>query len=355
MDTDKIYNYEYESQNNKNFSQSQKIFPVHITNALKKRFNLPVKSNTSYLSNQAKKKNQAFAGKVMSPKSSAKNKLSNNMTNSKIMTEDSRQDIYSIRSGASNIFPNKQIISNQPNSNLNLNNDNKAIFSKTSSSKLRTPSNNYSSRCHKYHCDLNLNYLAEKNFYNCDDNVLKRNHSSDKIKKKPLTGNFLQQKGNESNLNFYLSNTVYSKDTNLERTNKGRYKDNMKSNFNSHSNDRKQQSQGVLSELLDSQFAINSPSKKKIFQNEMDLLKSDEFRQQKLNKESNKDKIYLDEDPNNKNSINLSFVGESPHIKLIEALENIMILLDPIFDRLTLGEKIEKFLENTNDTRRVIK
>jgi len=52
---------------------------------------------------------------------------------------------------------------------------------------------------------------------------------------------------------------------------------------------------------------------------------------------------------------NLSFVGENPHDKFIESFELIMISLDPIFYKLSLNEKVEKFLENTEDPRRLIR
>lgn len=69
-----------------------------------------------------------------------------------------------------------------------------------------------------------------------------------------------------------------------------------------------------------------------------------------------KDKIYMqNEDQITKLSINLSYLGENAPENYLEALEHIMTILDPIFDRLSLTQKLEKFLENTEDHRRTIR
>jgi hypothetical protein len=69
-----------------------------------------------------------------------------------------------------------------------------------------------------------------------------------------------------------------------------------------------------------------------------------------------KDKIYHpNEDQNTKLTINLSYLGEYPPDKYLEALEHIMTILDPIFERLDLNKKLEKFIENTDDHRRSIR
>ena len=96
--------------------------------------------------------------------------------------------------------------------------------------------------------------------------------------------------------------------------------------------------------MLESQ---NSPSRKKEKQRELDQIKIEEFK-----KNEDKDQIYFD---NEKTSVNLSFTRDSPHEKFIEALESIMSILEPIFDRLSLNEKIDKFIDSLADTRRNIK
>ena len=345
MDTNQIYNnYQYSPSQGIN-NQTQKVIPVNIANGLKRKYNhIPLKSNTSYLSN-AKKKNLIL---TKSPSSNARNKISNNISNSKMITEDSRYDIYSVRAGnnSQSYIPKTPV-----NPNQNMSNYSECKKRPTSVTKIRSPSKNCSSRCHKYHSDLDYNYLSENKFFNDSNNAFNKNSSLDKFNKKTGTSNLPKGRGNDSYINIYSSDTLYSNETNI--TNKGKLRDNKM--VNSYSKEKKQKSEGVLGDLLDSHFSINSPSRRKIFQSEMDQIKSEEFRQKKQNKDNHKDKIYYDEDPNAKVTINLSFVGESPQEKLVEALENIMVLLDPIFDRLTLGEKIEKFLENTNDTRRVIK
>jgi len=344
------YNSGYQTNN-----QSQKIIPVNITNALKRKFNLPMKSNTSYLSNHNKKKNQTM---LKSPSSTIKNKAVHNVTNSKIMTDDSRNELFSTKSGYNTMTNKPKTPLNNYTNSPGYFNDSRGLNRPSSTSKLRSPSSNYSSRCHKYHTDLDFNYLADKKFYNDATNLVKRNLSTDKYtssKKKSI--NYGKGKTNESNLNVYSGDTMQSHETGMDSTNKGKFRpdtNNKNAFVNSFTKDKKQ-SEGVLGDLLDSHFSVNSPSRKKIFQNEMDQIKSDDFRQKVMSKESYKDRIYIDEDHNTKVTINLSFVGESPQEKFVEALENIMVLLDPIFDRLTLGEKIEKFLENTNDSRRVIK
>lgn len=70
-----------------------------------------------------------------------------------------------------------------------------------------------------------------------------------------------------------------------------------------------------------------------------------------------KDKIYQqqNEDQNTKMTINLSYLGENPPERFLDALEHIMTILDPIFDRLSLTQKLEKFIENTDDHRRTIR
>ena len=315
---------------------------------MKRRFNLPVKSNTSYLSNHTKK---TQTKSVKSP-STIRNKETNLHNNSK-MNDESKLDQFNSNTNSFSIKQKTPLNYNNINSNQTNPSDYKRNSRPSSSSNIRSPNSNHSTRCHRYHTDLDYNYLADKNFYNDANNVVKRNLSSDKFTNKKSNSNaFSKVKNNESNMNIYSADTLYSNETNNESA----LKINKNSNLANSFSKEKKKSVGVLGDVLDAQFSINSPSRKKMIQNEMDQIRSDEFRRKiNSNHEGNKDKIYNDDEQNNKVTINLSFVGESPQEKFIEALENIMVLLDPIFDRLTLSDKIEKFLENTNDSRRVIK
>ena len=103
-------------------------------------------------------------------------------------------------------------------------------------------------------------------------------------------------------------------------------------------------SESLLMELLESQ---NSNSIKKEKQREVDQNKIEDFK-----KYEGRGKIYSD---NELNSVNLSFVRDSPLEKFLEAFESIMVILEPIFDRLSLIDKIDKFIDSLADSRRNIK
>jgi hypothetical protein len=143
---------------------------------------------------------------------------------------------------------------------------------------------------------------------------------------------------------------------------------------------------------LDKQFSVNSPSQLKLFQSEVDQLKNEEFKRNmssgilnikggmgetrdmnsslsksgirdnhnigtitNVNGDLQQDKIYLDDETNNKLTVNLSYLGENPQERFIDGLENVLTYLDPIFDRMSLTERIEKFLESTEDPKRSVK
>ncbi len=163
---------------------------------------------------------------------------------------------------------------------------------------------------------------------------------------------------------------------------------NNQSQRNNH--DGRKKSSNVLSDILDSHFTIKSPQTQKVFNlaeggdvhnGDSKIYSAGNFNfntTSKLNDNNNnhnnnpnislnnnrtenfsgtdfyKDRIYS-EDQNTKMTINLSYVGEHPPDKFLESLEHIMTILDPIFDRLSFNEKLEKFIENTDDHRRSIR
>lgn len=310
----------------------------NLSKNLKSRLNLPIKGSSSINMLSSTKASGSFKGQSMKVDRSnnelehstntINNRLSSNQllkstTRSKTATKQSK-NFSTIKSPTSNIFK--------------------------------------SYRCHRYHTDLDFNYLADQKFMkdavSCGkerlSTVALRSSSPDKYfyenKQTPLN------KRRGTNINFD------SRDNN-NNENEGE-------GGNLHDQDlfdkQMKNSQNILSDILDSQFSINSPSKMKIYQDEIDQMKNEEFRhkmQSIHNKSDNnlyqsnefKDKIYVDDDQNTKVTINLSYVGENPYDRYVEALESLMALLDPIFERLTLYERVEKIIENLDDQRRSVR
>lgn len=239
---------------------------------------------------------------------------------------------------------------------------------------VQSPTSNIfkSYKCHKYHTDLDFNLLTNEKFYkdavSCGKKRLStvsiRNSSPDKYyyenKKTPKNQNrysknltwgsnivsSLDEKGNENNVN---PNPVENTNT---------YENSMKMSHMSNEYQQKKTSQGILSDILDLQFSVNSPSQLKIFQNEEENQKTEEFKkniqtQNNFLNLENKDKIYTDD--NHKLTINLSYMGENPREKFLEALENVMTYLDPIFENLSIEERVEKFLISAEDSKRAVR
>ena len=187
--------------------------------------------------------------------------------------------------------------------------------------------------------------------------------------------------GNAYGLDSRIGGMRYS---NNEYSNNQIHNQSQRNNYNG-----KKKSSNVLSDILDSHFTIKSPQTKKVFNlaeggdlhnGDSKIYSGGNFNfntTSKINDNNNninnpnislnnnrtenfsgtdfyKDRIYS-EDQNTKMTINLSYVGEHPPDKFLESLEHIMTILDPIFDRLSFNEKLEKFIENTDDHRRSIR
>jgi len=174
------------------------------------------------------------------------------------------------------------------------------------------------------------------------------------------------------------------------------YSNGYSNNKGENSNTKMKKSFNVLSDILDSHFSVNAGNQPKINllqggendmrngENKLNLSNfnsnnqnnmnsqvfnypnSKKLENQNLNLSQNKenlsgrdfykDKIYSqNEEQNTKLTINLSYLGENPPDRFLESLEHIMTILDPIFDRFNLNQKLEKFIENVDDHRRSIR
>jgi hypothetical protein len=206
------------------------------------------------------------------------------------------------------------------------------------------------SKCHKYHTDLDYNYLSDQKF---QQDAL--NSAKDKITIKALK---------DCSPDKYNYNRVHSPNQTRSRMdyinlNKSiqESKQHLEKLYNSDLEKKLKSSRGVISGVVDSQFSVGSPSKLKLYNDELSQIRNEEFKDKLSRSQLNNtspDRIYVDEN-NTKLTINLSYVGENPSDRYLEALESIMTILDPIFERCTLNEKIEKFLEITDDHRRTVR
>ena len=106
-------------------------------------------------------------------------------------------------------------------------------------------------------------------------------------------------------------------------------------------NNYKDSNADILSKILDSneEFSPNSPSNLKIYQNEINQIKNNN--QKELNTESDNQKNYL-------NTSQKEINNET----YLSALNETLTLLDPVFEGLSLNEKIEKLIQLTTDERR---
>jgi hypothetical protein len=193
------------------------------------------------------------------------------------------------------------------------------------------------SKCHKYHTDLDYNYLMEKKFKNealyC---------GRDRLSPVAL------REGSPDKCYFDKSQTPRNdKYGYIDSLNKGQI-DSKRFLDDYYSNDKLKTSKGVISNVIDSQFSVNSPSKLKLYREEINQVQNDDFRK------SADSRIYMN-DNNTKLTINLSYSGENPGEKFLDALEAVMAILDPIFERCQLDEKIERFIEIVDDHRRNIR
>ena len=125
----------------------------------------------------------------------------------------------------------------------------------------------------------------------------------------------------------------------------------------------------VLSKILDSnsEFSPNNPSSLKQCQNEIDKIQKEmissnednevheEFNnipeeEKKIESSEGEDKV--DTLNNKKLTINLSYNGDNLSETYLDALAEVMTLLDPVFDSLSLQDKIDKLIALTEDERR---
>ncbi len=108
-------------------------------------------------------------------------------------------------------------------------------------------------------------------------------------------------------------------------------------------NNYKDSNAEILSKILDSneEFSPNSPSNLKIYQNEINQIQNNQNNQKELNTESENQKNYL-------NTSQKEINNET----YLSALNETLTLLDPVFEGLSLNEKIEKLIQLTTDERR---
>ena len=106
----------------------------------------------------------------------------------------------------------------------------------------------------------------------------------------------------------------------------------------------------ILSKILDSneEFSPNAPSNLKIYQNELNDINNKNNLQTSNNNNNNEEKKQQTQ--NSENEININ-----PTEIYYNALSLFLTEIDPIFDTLSLNEKIEKFLTFTTDERRPIR
>lgn len=125
----------------------------------------------------------------------------------------------------------------------------------------------------------------------------------------------------------------------------------------------------VLSKILDSnsEFSPDNPSNLKQCQNEIAEIQKEINSNQKVidgneNIEEEEKKVELSDegekidssgkDQIKKLTINMSYSGDNLNESYLEALSQVLTLLDPVFDEVTLPEKIEKLINLTDDERK---
>jgi len=253
----------------------------------------------------------------------------------------------------------------------------------------------------KYPVHINPNDTADynnMNYYSSESNNFSNNNYNKSVNNttNPYAVNDVNVNLSKFNDYDYYHNLSLQKDINKNGNSK-----NIKINKNlnlvgnrDNSVSKMKKSFNVLSDILDSHFSVNTsnqlkfntanPSADENMRNGDSKLNLSNYNNNYLNSpnfnysgklENNnnlnnsqnkienisgqdflKDKIYHpNEDQNTKLTINLSYLGEYPPDKYLEALEHIMTILDPIFERLDLNKKLEKFIENTDDHRRSIR
>jgi hypothetical protein len=210
------------------------------------------------------------------------------------------------------------------------------------------------SRCHKYHTDLDYNYLFDQKFHNEALHCAKDKITTKALKDCSPDKYYYNRSQSPEIVKSRLDYINLNKSIQESRRHLEEYYN------NSTEVDKKlKSSRGIISNVVDSQFSPNSPSKLKLYHDEMSQMRNEENTEKynlnlsRNNSQEIKDKIYVDD--NTRLTINLSFVGENPSERYLDALEAVMSVLDPIFERCTLNEKIEKFLEISDDHRRAVR
>ena len=188
---------------------------------------------------------------------------------------------------------------------------------------------------------LTLESLSFKNFPRHFYNIKKNKHIPFKENKtqyqdKSQAGNLYKYSRGikDENLQKNLANyeLFFEKNPKKEKNILKAFKTNNKNDIYVPNN-YKDSNAEILAKILDSneEFSPNSPSNLKLYQNEIKDIKN-------MNNENNN--LLIDD---NQNEI------------YINALNETLTLLDPVFEELKLNEKIEKLLSLTNDERREAK
>ena len=291
----------------------------------------------------------------------------------------------------SNLDMKRNLSKNYSNSYLTIKSSRERLKSnpKQSTTTKHSPGKNVykSFRCHKYHTDLDINHLSGEKFVIDSLKCGREKHKDISLKNSSPDGNNYDNRFKnyyDQNLNWVknlslnsnqdLSN-YHAKDDDILKIS------NMEQEFLDESKQFvKKSSNGILYDVLDNKFSVNSPSRMKKFQEEVLHAKNQEYIKGLQSKENedikkrtqvksnnfnssnhfnqsieSKNKIYIENEKNAKLTVNLSYFGEDPSERFIGALENILSLVDSNFENFSISQKIENFLKFLEDQRRSIR
>jgi len=261
------------------------------------------------------------------------------------------------------------------NDNNNSNNMSRVIEKKKQVIPIHDPFCLYKNKkCHKYHSEIDYRLLAEDQL-NKDKNYIKTHTGHDRnldvldkslsrIKSpvsipifKQSTDNLYEGYGGmeEENQKTFQENVIHNNSLGHSIYNNvycGGSESNIKlkdskNNFNKQFSKGRKNSDFVLSDVLDVNFSLCSPTGKKINDYVTD-------RESLIINNINSDNVNFPEQKMNFNNISQGGL-EATLEKYFEGLESIMVCIEPVFDRLSLEEKLIKFLENTSDLRRTVR
>jgi hypothetical protein len=142
-----------------------------------------------------------------------------------------------------------------------------------------------SSRCHRYHTDLDFNYLSGEKFLidsiSCGKERLQgvalKNSSPNKYYYDNRIKNDFNPRLNwVKNLNFNANSNLYHADDRKDDTLKISNVEN--ESLNNSKQIPKKSSKGILYDVLDYKFSVNSPSKMKKYQEEILQMKNEEYK-----------------------------------------------------------------------------